>query len=247
MIATTLAIATPVVAALGRLTYATVAPSCGFWGKVTWRGPRGSGKIALTFDDGPTPGATDRVLDALRDANVKAAFFVVGANVIRHPELLRRVHDEGHLVGNHSYHHSHYGILGQRRYWDEEVRSTDEAIASVLGVRPAMFRPPMGLKTWHTTGACRLQGHALVTWSRRAIDGLPTTPQKIVDRLAKLRDGDIILLHDGVEPNALHPDRSSTFDAVAPLLQRIKEHGLSPVRLDELTGLAAYQPTATQA
>ena len=247
MIATTLAIATPLVATLGGLTYATVAPSCGFWGAVTSRGPRNSGKIALTFDDGPTPGATDRVLEVLRDANVKAAFFVVGANVRQHPDLVRRMHDEGHLVGNHSYHHSHYGILGQRCYWDEEVQSTDEAIASVIGVRPAMFRPPMGLKTWHTTGACRRHGHALVTWSRRAIDGLPTTPQRIVDRLSKLRGGDIILLHDGVEPNAFHPDRSATINAVAPLLRLITERGLSPVRLDELTGLAAYQPTARQA
>ena len=241
MIATALAIAAPLAATIGGLTYATVAPACSFWGAVTSRGPRGSGKIALTFDDGPTPGATDRVLDVLGEAGVRAAFFVVGANVRRYAGLLRRVHDEGHLIGNHSFSHSHYGVMGMQRYWDDEVRATDETIEAVLGVRPAMFRPPMGIKTWHTTGAARRHGHALVTWSRRAIDGLPTTPQRIVERLGELAAGDIILLHDGVEPHARHTDRSATVEAIAPLLDRIKSRGLSPVRLDELTGLRGYQ------
>ncbi|MEO6434492.1 MAG: polysaccharide deacetylase family protein [Tepidisphaeraceae bacterium] len=243
---TALAVATPVAATLSWLTYATVGPSCAFWGPVVSRGPAGSGRIALTFDDGPTPGATDRVLDLLAGANILATFFVVGDNVRQHPDLLRRVHDEGHQIANHSYDHPHFGVFRRWPYWEREIRRTDETIESVVRLRPAIFRPPMGIKTWHTTRAARQCGHKVVTWSRRAIDGLPTTPNRIVERLSGIRDGDIVLLHDGVEPHARHTDRSATINALTPLLERIKERGLAPVRLDQLTGLPAYQSRATE-
>jgi peptidoglycan/xylan/chitin deacetylase (PgdA/CDA1 family) len=236
-----LAIAAPLVAGLSYLTYATISPSCPLWGPVITRGRAGSKRVALTFDDGPTPGMTDRMLDVLRDRAVPAAFFVVGANAQRHPDLLRRIHAEGHLIGNHSFHHHHYGIMRRDRYWDREVRTTDDLIESILRVRPALFRPPMGIRTWHTTGAARRFGHRVINWSRRAIDGLPTTPQRIARRLGEVVDGDIIMLHDGVEPNARHHDRSATVEAVPMLLDRLRDAGLSPVRLDELLELPAYQ------
>ena len=220
--------------ALSWLTYATVAPASELWGAVVARGPEGSKQVALTFDDGPTPGATDRVLDVLRAEDARATFFVIGANVLRHPDLLRRIHDDGHQVGNHSFNHSHYTVFGRRRYWDDEIRRTDEAIASVLGERATVFRPPMGVRTWHTTAAARGQGHALVTWTRRAIDGLPTTPQRILRRFANPSGGEILLLHDGIEPNALHADRSATIACVEPLIRLIRERGLQPARLDAM-------------
>lgn len=236
-----LAIAAPVVATLAGLTYATVAPSCTLWGPTLSRGPSGSRKLALTFDDGPTPGTTDRVLDILGAAGARATFFVIGANCRQHPDLLRRIHQEGHQVANHSFDHAHFGVCHGNRYWEQQIRRTDAVIEETIGVRPAMFRPPMGIKTWHTTRAVRIHGHALVTWSRRAMDGLPTSPQRILRRLRSLRDGEIVLLHDGVEPHAPHVDRSATIAAIGPLLRSIRKSGLTPIRLDELIGLPAYQ------
>ena len=241
MIVEAAAIFTPVSMFLGGLTYASCAPACNFWGKVISRGPSGSRHVAITFDDGPTPGPTNAMLDVLRDAGVTASFFVIGANVRKHPDLLRRVHAEGHLVGNHSLHHSHYGICRITRYWRREIVETDDAIEQVIGVRPAMYRPPCGMKTWHTFDAMRTTGHTLINWSRRAIDGLPTTPQRIMRRFENIGDGEILLLHDGVEPNTSYADRSATIAVVPKLLEQLRRENLKPVRLDELLGVAAYQ------
>ncbi|MEA2709074.1 MAG: peptidoglycan-N-acetylglucosamine deacetylase [Phycisphaerales bacterium] len=241
MIAATAAIFAPAAGILAGLTYATVAPSCGFWGPVVSRGPAGSHRVAITFDDGPTPGATDVILDVLRDAGVRATFFVIGVNVRKHPGLLRRIHAEGHLVANHSFNHSHYGVMRLRRYWLREIIETDAAIEAAIGVRPAMYRPPVGLKTGHTFSAMRSTPHAMITWSRRAIDGLPTTPQRIMGRFRNVADGEILLLHDGVEPHARNADRSATIAAVPMLLDDLRRANLAPVRLDELLGIPGYQ------
>ncbi len=241
MIVEAAAIFTPISMFLGGLTYASVAPACNFWGKVVSRGPAGSRRVAITFDDGPTPGSTDAMLDVLRDAGVTASFFVIGANVARHPDLLRRIHDEGHLIGNHSQNHSHYGICRVTSYWRREIAETDREVENVIGVRSAMYRPPCGMKTWHTFDAMRTTGHTLVNWSRRAIDGLPTTADRVMRRFANISDGEIILLHDGIEPNTSYADRSATIAVVPMLIEQLRRENLTPVRLDELLGVAAYQ------
>jgi peptidoglycan/xylan/chitin deacetylase (PgdA/CDA1 family) len=243
MIAAASAILVPAVGALSGLTYATVAPACTFWGPTISRGPANSRKVALTFDDGPTPGTTDAILDLLRDAAVNASFFVIGANVRKHPDLLRRIHDEGHLIANHSFMHSHYGVVRRRPYWLREVIETDDVIEQILGLRPAMYRPPCGVKTWHTFHAIRQTRHTMITWSRRGIDGLPTTPQRIMRRFENIQGGEIVLLHDGVEPNTSYADRSATIAVVPMLLEQLQRENLTPVRLDDLLGLPAYQST----
>src|SRR5687767_6224642 len=98
-------------------SYGAAKPASTMWGPVISRGPSGAPRVALTFDDGPLPGTTDRILDILGDSNVRAAFFVIGQHVQRWPELVRRIHDEGHLVGNHSFDHLHTGMFGRHRYW----------------------------------------------------------------------------------------------------------------------------------
>jgi len=241
MIVEAAAIFTPISMFLGGLTYASCAPACNFWGKVVSRGPAGARRVAITFDDGPTPGSTERILDVLRDAGVVASFFVIGANVRRHTQLLRRMHEEGHLIANHSQNHSHYGICRVTSYWLREIVETDRAIEETIGVRPAMYRPPCGMKTWHTFDAMRTSGHTLVNWSRRAIDGLPTTTQRIMQRFEKISGGEILLLHDGVEPNTSYAERSATIAVVPMLLEKLRRENLTPVRLDELLGLPAYQ------
>ena len=230
-------------AGAGVLVRGTVSPRSSFWGPVLSKGRPGTGRsVALTFDDGPTPGATDRVLDTLGELGVRAAFFVVGRNAQQHPTLVERIAAEGHLVANHTLDHSHYGMFGRDRYWLRQVTETDEILRAILGVRPAMFRPPMGLKTWHITRAAAAAGHTVVTWTRRALDGIGTSPAKIVERLApRSEPGDILLLHDGVEPHARRRDRSPSVAAVRPLVEQLRRKGLEPRPLDELLRVPAYQ------
>ena len=205
--------------------------------------PGRSGRVALTFDDGPTPEATPAVLDALARVDAKATFFVIGLNAQRHPRLLRRIHDEGHLIANHSFHHDRQGLWGLNGFWRRQLDDTDDAIAEVIGRRPAFFRPPMGLKHMHLMKEVRYAGHVCVTWNRRALDGRQRprpTRRGIVRRLAKSRDGDILLLHDGHEPDRPR-DRSATAQAIVPLVNQLRDRGLEPVRLDRLLDLPGYQ------
>ena len=229
------------------LANGTFSPGSSFWGPVLSRAPAGDGRgVALTFDDGPTPGATDRALDVLGELRVKAAFFVVGRNARRHPGLVERMHAEGHLVGNHTLDHSHFGLFGRDGYWIRQVAEADETIRQIIGRRPALFRPPMGIKTGHVTKAAAAAGHAVVTWTRRAFDGIGTTPDRIVRRLAPTAAaGDILLLHDGLEPNALRRDASATVAALRPLIDRLRARGLEPRPLDGMLGLNAYQSLET--
>jgi peptidoglycan/xylan/chitin deacetylase (PgdA/CDA1 family) len=233
---------------ISAITWASLSPRCGIWGNVISRGPADSShRIALTFDDGPTAGGTDRLLDALGELGVPAAFFVVGANVRRWPDLVRRMHEEGHLVGNHSFDHSHLGFFRGRRYWQRQVDRTDAEIEAVIGRRPALFRPPMGVKTWYVTGAARRAGQTVVTWSRRGFDGINTTPQRIARRIGpRAQAGEIVLLHDGVEPHSRR-DPAVTVAALRPIIRNLRERGLQLVRLDELIGVEPYAPVMAAA
>lgn len=222
-------------------SYVTFVPSCAFWGPVYHRGPDKTNQIALTFDDGPHPVGTARILDVLAKQNAKAAFFVVGREAARYPQLLRRIHDEGHLIGNHSFNHRGWSFLRGSHFWRAEIDRTDEVIKQAIGLRPRIFRPPLGMKTWHSMHAARRR-HMTVTWSRRALDGISTTPDRILHRLLpKARGGDILLLHDGVSPQSRR-DPSATVDALRPLIEGLRHRGLEPARLDAMLGMEAYEP-----
>lgn len=232
--------------------YGLVNPTSQMWGPVLWHGDAASKSVALTFDDGPLPGTTDKVLDDLRDAGVRAAFFVIGRHVRQSPELVCRMHEEGHLVGNHTFDHLHTGLFGRYRYWRDEIRRADDAVEQIIGVRPAVFRPPMGFKHWHVMNAAADAGHSVVTWSRRARDVHPVEPSVILNRLVEpARGGDVMVLHDGNDPCLKPYYRAGTRDAVKPLIDGLRRRGLEPVRLDELLKIRPYQtsnpPTPPQA
>lgn len=227
------------------VTYGVVSPGSGLFGEVIWRG--NGDRVALTFDDGPTSPYTDKVLDILAGQGVKAAFFVIGKNVERYPEVVRRMHDEGHIVANHTYDHSHWGFLWWESYWREQIRRTDELIEAAIGVKPALFRAPLGFKNWWTISAAHREGHRVVAWSRRAYDGIRCSREGIVRRVgSRARGGEILTLHDGVEPH-VRRDPSVTVDALPGVIGAIRARGLTVARLDELVGVRAYQSCETAA
>lgn len=230
-----LALGAAALAPAALLARGVFSPRSGLLGPVVWRGDRGDPpRVALTFDDGPDARTTPRVLDVLEQHGVRAAFFVIGRYAEAEPGLLRRIDDGGHLIGNHSWSHAYSGALRRGAYWRAELARTNDAIARAVGRPPRLFRPPMGFKNPHVTRAARRHGLVTVTWSQRALDGRATSPARIVRRLAdRPRGGDIVLMHDGVEPRG-RGDRAATIAALPDLVAAWRERGLALVRLDEL-------------
>ena len=154
--------------------------------------------VALTFDDGPHPEVTPRVLDLLRARGAQATFFLIGRAVRRHPDLARRIVADGHAVGNHSDEHSYlFWALPPARL-RQDVRSAQQTIESVCGAPCRWFRAPVGLKSWFLHPVLRGQGLELVSWRVRFLERHGLDPQRVAARLRRgLRPGAIVLLHDG--------------------------------------------------
>ena len=190
----------------------------------------GSG-VALTFDDGPQPGCTDRVLDVLARLGVPATFFCVGRNAERSPGLLRRIAAEGHAVGSHSLTHPHPRDLDPRQV-RREYAAGRTAVEQVLGAAVPLFRPPHGHLSLRTAGTLRRCRPLL--WSVDPLDWRPGARRAHVEQVAGgAGPGDVVLLHDWVEqaegPEAL--DRSATVGALPAVVAAVRARGLDFVCL----------------
>jgi peptidoglycan/xylan/chitin deacetylase (PgdA/CDA1 family) len=144
-------------ATIGFFTYAIAHPSSQFFAPVVSRLPADRPVVALTFDDGPDPVFTPQILDVLGARRARATFFVLGERAARHPELIRRMHREGHAVGTHTQRHRLRFHFGSASYVQREIDDAVAVVADLLPVRPRLFRPPQGLRTpcraWST--GCR--------------------------------------------------------------------------------------------
>ena len=223
------------------VTWGITHPRSQLFGQVIWRGPATGDSVALTFDDGPHPEGTPAILDALAQRDVTATFFVVGQHVERFPDLVRRMADEGHTVVNHSYDHAYTGLFGMTRYWRDQIRRTADAIEKLTDARPKWYRPPMGFSHWHMLRAARIEDHQTVTWTRRGRDGVATTAAQIQKRLHSAVAGDILLLHDGVDPNR-SGSPAATVASIGPIVEALQQRGLSCVRLDALLKASDSKP-----
>ena len=165
-------------------------------GDMVCRGPDEAGHVFLTFDDGPDPRFTPLILDILAQASAYATFFVVGEDAVRFPSLVRRIADEGHEVGNHTWSHCHPWTIssGVAR---QEVSFGSAALADVLGRSPRYFRPPHGRLRRCMMDQARELGQTVVMWSLSAVDWGPWGgAARIARRLRAAKGGDIVLLHD---------------------------------------------------
>jgi peptidoglycan/xylan/chitin deacetylase (PgdA/CDA1 family) len=196
------------------------------------KGPRGARGVALTFDDGPHPRWTRRILDLLAANRVKATFFVVGRKAEEHPDLVRAIADAGHAIGLHSFAHDRlFSLRGPRRVRADLERGI-AVLEKITGRRPLLFRPPIG----HTNPTIARVADALdltiVGWSIGGRDGIASArPPDVVARVRRdLRDGAIVLLHDAPE----HGDREpAAVTALPAILDAIAAAGLDPVPLGE--------------
>lgn len=172
-------------------------------------------RIAITFDDGPTPNITERVLAELEKRRVRATFFMIGQNVKAHPSLARTVVDAGHEVGNHSYTHPQLGKLPAERV-EDELKRTQDVIADATGKVPQWFRPPYGSFNKKEQGIIPMKlGLGIVYWSVDPRDWSQPGASNITSRvLGGTQPGSIVLMHD------LH---AQTADAVGAILDGLEE------------------------
>lgn len=155
-------------------------------------------KIALTLDDGPDPDVTPAVLDLLDAHGAQATFFCIGRRVEAHPGLAREIVDRGHRIENHTYRHHHSFAFRFVGGLHREIERAQKAIADVTGRRPSYFRAPAGMRSFMLDPVLNRMGLTLVAWTRRGYDAVVGDADRVVPRLVRgLRDGDILLLHDG--------------------------------------------------
>jgi peptidoglycan-N-acetylglucosamine deacetylase len=170
-------------------------------GRLWWSGPAHARTAALTFDDGPTEQFTSQVLDALDAAHVRATFFVIGALVDRHPDLVRRARDAGHEIQNHSQDHLSAALVGRDEVRDAMARGAD-AVERVTGRRSQWYRPPRGEVTSATVLAARETGHTVALWSVARDDHGELADDDAAGVARHLRGalqpGDLVDLHDGI-------------------------------------------------
>jgi peptidoglycan/xylan/chitin deacetylase (PgdA/CDA1 family) len=181
--------------------------------QIRWKGP--TDHVYLTFDDGPHPVATPNVLEMLSSRGIKATFFLLGANVERHPELAARIAAQGHTIANHTYDHSPL-LFRSPRYVSDQIERTREAIRNHTGVTTRYFRPPYGLGGPTMFRTAKRHDHEVVYWDVDPGD-FTDHPAEVIARrtAAPLLPGSIVLLHDNEQTKSRIGDVLRHFFALA--------------------------------
>lgn len=180
-------------------------------------------KVALTFDDGPSPEYTPLLLDGLRERNVKASFFVIGSNIEKEggEEIIRRIYEEGHLIGNHTWHHVDLSDLSTEDAW-KELEMTDSLIKAITGEETALVRPPFG----EFPRSMEEPDKLYVKWTVDSRDWVTKDTQEIVRKVVTdTEENDIILMHDCYE---------TSVEAALQIIDTLSERGYEFVTVDRL-------------
>jgi peptidoglycan/xylan/chitin deacetylase (PgdA/CDA1 family) len=214
---------------LGMCALGMTSLRSGIFVRALTHGCADSSDVALTYDDGPDPASTPALLDLLRARNVRATFFVIGQKARAHGGMVTRCHAEGHLVALHSDRHSTWTNFLGRRALSRELNACRDTLKTLTGTFAAYYRPPFGLVNPEVDGVMRRLGLTLVGWRIRSLDTTARTSANVVARvLARIRGGDIVLLHDG----GLAPSR--VCEITASILDGLEKRGLAAVRLDRM-------------
>ncbi|CCZ27931.1 polysaccharide deacetylase [Firmicutes bacterium CAG:194] len=189
---------------------------------VAWAEDTVPKRVALTFDDGPYPNLTRQLLDGLRERGVKASFFVVGENAKAYPDVIEMMYEDGHLIGNHTYHHVQLTEVGEEKF-KEEIRMTNAVLSEITGETPAFIRPPYG--SWNKKYEEELNLFP-VLWTVDPLDWCCNSSQCVYQRVVTtVKENDIILLHDCYE---------TSVTAALSIVDSLQAQGYEFVTVDEL-------------
>lgn len=197
--------------------------------------------VALTYDDGPHPPYTERLLDVLAKHNVKATFFMIGNRIEKHPETVRRVITDGHQIGNHSYSHPVLGFLPPP-YVQREIERTDQLLRQFGIVGEIVFRAPLLTRFLPVAWVLAKGDRAHISCNVWSWDWTTQNPHKITERVLKktlssIGAGSIIVLHDGKAENK-NANRSGTIEATDRIITAMKRDGYRFVRLADVRRMA---------
>ncbi len=207
-------------------------PCSNFHHPVLCRGTTDEKSVSITFDDGPDPVKTPLVLEILRKHQVYAAFFVIGKKIAGNEWIVKRLIDDGHVIGNHSFSHSKWFDFFPAHKIRAELLETDHLLKNITGKSPLFFRPPYGVVNPMVSNALKHMPWKAVCWNIRSFDTLNNNPEKIKTKIIrKLKPGSIILLHDDTLFTGNHLDE---------LLVAIRQAGYTVVPLDKLLNIPAH-------
>ncbi|MFD0710918.1 polysaccharide deacetylase family protein [Paenibacillus sp. GCM10027626] len=201
-------------------------------GEVIWDVPTDEKVIALTFDDGPNPKTTPKILDLLKKYDAKATFFVIGFRMDRFPDIVKREVAEGHEIANHTNDHVYFKRSVGQDTIDEQLRIANRKIKELAGQTSPWFRPPGGFYNDKVISAAKRHGQTVVLWSwnQDTRDWSSPGVRKIVDKvLRNAQNGNIVLLHDHVSGS-----RTQTVKALEIILPELKKRGYRMVTVSEL-------------
>lgn len=198
------------------------------------QGPVDKREVALTFDDAPDDVFTPKVLDILKREGVKATFFCVGNRIEKHPDVMRRIVAEGHIVGNHSYSHANLPKLSDEKF-REEIRKTDRLIERYTGYTPSFVRAPYGNISEEQIKWLASQKRKIVGWNVDSLDWKSLSRDEVATNvLAHVKPGAIILQHSA---GGAGEDLTGTVEALPEIIRKLREDGVEFVTVARLLGI----------
>ena len=209
---------------IGLEVYGAIFVQSGFHVKTINQLNTSENKVALTFDDGPDPENTPKILALLEKYNTKATFFIIGKKIEGQEEILKQIIKQGHEIGNHSFEHSPMYDLKNKKQFVEDLILANQAIEKAIGFIPEYFRPPYGVTTPGLGKACRELNFKVIGWNVRSLDTVTPDKNKVVERvMQKVKPGSIILLHDPLK------DADYTLEQILIKLQE-KNYSVVPLK-----------------
>jgi peptidoglycan/xylan/chitin deacetylase (PgdA/CDA1 family) len=222
-----------ILATVGMLAYGSADFRSGFYCKVLYKGKMDNKTIALTFDDGPDKTVTPAVLDVLKAQNIRASFFCIGHKAEENPDLIKRIDEEGHIIGSHSYSHHFFFDLFSSVKMLTELKRTDDILGKILNKKIKMFRPPYGVTNPPLAKALKKMHYYIIGWGLRSKDTVIKNEELLYQRLTdKVKPGDIILFHD---------TKNHMVAVLDKFIKFAKEKGYHFECPDKFLGIEAYE------
>ncbi len=182
--------------------------------------------VALTFDDGPWHNSTDQILKILRQNHIKATFFMIGQNVKAYPIQAKNVLADGHVIGNHTWHHWYMHMSPQLAA--SEIESTADIIYQTTGAKTTLFRPPGGILNNGLVEYAKNKSNSIILWSADSEDYRIPSVSTLIQKVMKVAPGGIVLMHDG------GGNRSHTVTALPQIINKLRKQGYKFVTVPEL-------------
>jgi len=209
-----------------------------FFGKVYHKAQVQSHKIAITFDDGPDPDLTDDILKILKKHSITATFFVIGIKAKKHPSIVKKCYEAGHIIACHDLNHSVFSNFRITKFLLSDIVESQKIIENIIGKKPLLYRPPVGLMNPHTLKALTYLNMKCIGWSRSVVDAGNRRLKKILQIHDLAKNGEVILLHDAL-PNSDY--KKYILGQLNELCVSIQQKKLEPVTVDTMFSLQAYE------